>query len=170
MSGAHQIWWAPVYVIYDKVNSTRKKCQQKGKLTPFTWTTECTMFTPPRPKKKKKKLGVNIVSNFSWVLQSSQEKSKTMVMHKVHYGLCENGEFTHLWLKISVFLSIQSDIKFNFYCSDLKWHSKMPLTLLGLLEPDRFKKRIFWTGTGLRSRLVFYTFNMLSLFTAGRDL
>ena len=73
MSGAHQIWWAPVYVIYDKVNSTRKKCQQKGKLTPFTWTTECTMFTPPPPKKKKKKkigsnhcfqflLGITVIS------------------------------------------------------------------------------------------------------------
>ena len=73
----------------------------KREAHPFTWTTECTMFTPP--PKKKKKLAVTIVSNFSWVLQSSQEKSKTMVMHKVHYGLCENGEFTHLRLKISVF-------------------------------------------------------------------
>ena len=100
MSGAHQIWWAPVYVIYDKFKSTRKKCQWKGKLIPFTWTTECTMFNPPP---EKKKLAVTIASNFSWVLQSSQDKSKTMVMHKVHYGLCENGEFTHLWLKISVF-------------------------------------------------------------------
>ena len=44
------------------------------------------------------------VSNFSGVLQSSQKKSKTMIMHffggggggalnKVHYGLCENGEW-----------------------------------------------------------------------------
>ena len=103
---------------------------------------------PLPPPKKKKKLAVTIVSNFSWVLQSSQEKSKTMVLHKVHYGLSENGEFTHLCLKISAFLSFQSDIKFNFYCSNLKWHSKMPLTLLGLLEPDRFKKRIFWTELG----------------------
>ena len=123
---------------------------------------------PPPPKKKK--LAVTIVSNFSWVLQSSQEKSKTMVMYKVHYGLCENGEFTHLRLKISVFFVFPKWHKIKLYCSDLKWHSKIPLTLLGLLEPDRFKKRIFWTGTGLRSRLVFYTFNMLSLFTAGRDL
>ena len=41
---------------------------------------------------------ITIVSNFSWVLQSFQEKSKTMVkqnlggVNKVHYGLCENGE------------------------------------------------------------------------------
>ena len=41
---------------------------------------------------------LTIVSSFSWVLQSSQEKSKAMVMksfggvNKVHYGLCENGE------------------------------------------------------------------------------
>ena len=41
-------------------------------------------------------------------------------INKVHYGLCENGEFTHLCLKISAFLSFQSDIKFNFYCSNLK--------------------------------------------------
>ena len=45
-----------------------------------------------------------IVSNFSWVLQLSQEKSKTIVMqsvffggvgggvNKLHNGLCENGE------------------------------------------------------------------------------
>ena len=42
------------------------------------------------------------VSNFSWILQSSQEKSNTMVMNfffsrgrgvnKVHYALCKNGE------------------------------------------------------------------------------
>ena len=53
---------------------------------------------PPPPKKKKKKKRKNcitIVSNFSWVLQSSQEKLKTMVVQKfwgvnnVHYGLCE---------------------------------------------------------------------------------
>ena len=43
-----------------------------------------------------------------------------MVMHKVHYGLCKNGEFTHLYLKISAFLSFQSDIKFNSYCSTLE--------------------------------------------------
>ena len=51
----------------------------------------------------------SIVFNFSWVLQSSQQKSKTMVMNfffaaegggglggglnKVHYGLCENGKW-----------------------------------------------------------------------------
>ena len=130
MSGAHQIWWAPVYVIYDKVNSTRKKCQQKGKLTPFTWTTECTMFTPP-PQKKKKKLAVTIVSNFSWVLQSSQEKSKTMVMHKVHYGLCENGEFTHLWLKISVFFVFP------------KWH-KIQLLLQRLEVTFKNASNVTW--------------------------
>ena len=39
-----------------------------------------------------------IVSNFYWVLQSSQKKSKTMVtqkfwgVDKVYYGLSENGE------------------------------------------------------------------------------
>ena len=60
----------------------------------------------PPPPKKKKKLAVTIVSNFSWELQSSQEKSKTMVMHKVHYGLCENGKFTHLWLKMSGFFCL----------------------------------------------------------------
>ena len=42
---------------------------------------------------------ITIVSNFSWILQSSQEKSKVMVMqnfgvNKVHYGLRENSEFS----------------------------------------------------------------------------
>ena len=45
----------------------------------------------------------------------------------MHYGLCENGEFTHLCLKISAFLSFQGDIKINFYCRNLRWHSKMTL-------------------------------------------
>ena len=31
-----------------------------------------------------------LVHNFSWVLQLFQEKSTTMVMHNVHYGLGEN--------------------------------------------------------------------------------
>ena len=57
------------------------------------------------------KFCITIVSNSSWVLQSSKEKSKTMVMQnfgggvgggggggggggvsKMHYRLCENGE------------------------------------------------------------------------------
>ena len=42
---------------------------------------------------------ITIVSNFSWILQSSQEKSNVMAMqnygvNKVHYGLRENGEFS----------------------------------------------------------------------------
>ena len=42
---------------------------------------------------------ITIVSSFSWILQSYQEKSKVMVMqnfgvNKVHYGLSENGEFS----------------------------------------------------------------------------
>ena len=36
--------------------------------------------TPPPPQKKEKKKLHTIVSNFSWVLQSGQEKSKAMVM------------------------------------------------------------------------------------------
>ena len=50
------------------------------------------------------KFCITIVSNSSWVLQSSQEKSKTMVMQnfgggvggggvsKMHYRVSENGE------------------------------------------------------------------------------
>ena len=38
-----------------------------------------------------------VVHNFSWVLQSFQEKSKTMVMHKVHYGLGENVKWPRSW-------------------------------------------------------------------------
>ena len=51
---------------------------------------------------------ITVVSKFSWVLQSSQEKSKTMVMQsfeggggggggdKGHYGLYESGELSVL--------------------------------------------------------------------------
>ena len=54
---------------------------------------------PPPLLPARKKICITIISNFSWVVQSSQEKSKTMVMqncggaNKVHYGLCGNGEF-----------------------------------------------------------------------------
>ena len=50
------------------------------------------------------KFCITIVSAFSWVLQFSQEKSKTKIMqnfkrvNKVHYGLCgENGEFFYMY-------------------------------------------------------------------------
>ena len=60
------------------------------------------VYPPPSPKFCR-----TIVSNFSKVLQSSKEKSKTMVLqnfgvvggggvgrvNKLHYGLCENGEY-----------------------------------------------------------------------------
>ena len=54
------------------------------------------------------KFCITIASIFSWVLRSSQEKTKTMVMQRfclfflggeggevnmVHYGLCDNGEW-----------------------------------------------------------------------------
>ena len=45
------------------------------------------------------KFYITIVSSFSWVSLSSQEKSKTMVMqnvwgvNKVHYGVGENGQY-----------------------------------------------------------------------------
>ena len=50
---------------------------------------------PPPPK-----VYMTIVPNFSWVLQSSQEKSKTTVIknlggggvNKVRHGPCENGK------------------------------------------------------------------------------
>ena len=66
----------------------------------FTIFSETTMHLnyplPPSPPPKKKY--VTIVSIFSWVLQSSQDKSKAMFMqnfggvNKVHYGLNENGQ------------------------------------------------------------------------------
>ena len=51
-----------------------------------------SLFPPPN-------ICIIAVSNFSGVLQSSQEKSKTMVIQNfggvntVHYGLCENGQW-----------------------------------------------------------------------------
>ena len=56
------------------------------------------VYPPPPPK-----FCITIVSHFSWMLQFSQEKSKTMIMqnfkrvNKVHYGLCENGEFFYMY-------------------------------------------------------------------------
>ena len=57
---------------------------------------------------------LNHCFQFSWVLQSSQEKSKTMFrqsfffgrgrgggVNKVHYGLCENSEF-HSFLVLNM--------------------------------------------------------------------
>ena len=50
---------------------------------------------PTRPRQKKK--SITFVFHFSWVLQPSQEKLKTMLMqnfegaNKVHYGRCASG-------------------------------------------------------------------------------
>ena len=58
--------------------------------------TKCTSFNPP-------KFYITIVSNFSWVLQPSKQKLKTMVTQiwwgggdEVHYGLSENSELCFL--------------------------------------------------------------------------
>ena len=54
------------------------------------------VYPPPRPLSPK--FYITIVSNFPWVLQSSQEKSKTIITQvflrekMVHYGICESGE------------------------------------------------------------------------------
>ena len=58
-------------------------------------------FLPPSPLPQKK-FWITLVFHFSWVLQPSQEKLKTMLMQnlgvegadKVHYGKCASGEWT----------------------------------------------------------------------------
>ena len=53
------------------------------------------LICPPSPPQKK--FCITFVFHFSWVLQPSQEKLKTMLMqnvlggNKVHYGKCESG-------------------------------------------------------------------------------
>ena len=53
------------------------------------------IYPPPAPAKKKN--SITFVFHFSWVLQPSQEKLKTMLMqnfegaNKVHYGICASG-------------------------------------------------------------------------------
>ena len=66
------------------------------------------------------KFCITIVSNFSRVTQSSQEKLKTTVMHsflgggereagvvgvnKVHYGLCGNSDILHMEMRLKLTL------------------------------------------------------------------
>ena len=70
---------------------------------------------PCLPPAIKKKNCITIVSNLSWVLGSSLEKSKTVVMHffgrggggggnEVPYGLCENGEWCFVCPSACIFL------------------------------------------------------------------
>ena len=59
-------------------------------------------FLSPLPPPQKNKFWITLVFHFSWVLQPSQEKLKTMLMQnlgvegadKVHYGKCASGEWT----------------------------------------------------------------------------
>ena len=70
------------------------------------------------------KFCITIVSNFSWVTQSSQEKLKTTVKHfflggrggeggwkrgvagvnKVHYGLCGNSDILQMEMRLKLTL------------------------------------------------------------------
>ena len=60
-----------------KLTQPRRKASKKGN-SPLSYG---PLQKKKKKKKKKKKLAVTIVSNFSLILQSSQEKSKIVVMH-----------------------------------------------------------------------------------------
>ena len=74
----------------------------------------------------QKQFCITTVSNFSWVLQSSQEKLKTMVLqnfggiNKVHYGLCENGELNEWMVMCFVKLSADQLLVFNWLWAQLQ--------------------------------------------------
>ena len=74
----------------------------------------------------QKQFCITTVSNFSWVLQSSQEKLKTMVLQnfggisKVHYGLCENGELNEWMVMCFVKLSADQLSVFNWLWAQLQ--------------------------------------------------
>ena len=88
------------FTVLGQMPSTWRKWRHVKKAL-FTIFAETTMhlkyplppLSPPPPKKY-----VTIVSIFSWVLQSSQDKSKAMFMqnfwgvNKVNYGFNENGQ------------------------------------------------------------------------------
>ena len=114
-----------------KLTQPGRNASKKGSSSLSHGPLNAPCLPPPPAPPPQKKLAVTIVSNFSWVLQSSQEKSKTMVMQKVHYGLCENGEFTHLWLKISVFFVFP------------KWH-KIQLLLQRLEVTFKNASNVTW--------------------------
>ena len=73
-----------------------------SKFINFKWTRMHLVYPLPPLLPK---FCITVHSNFSWVLQSSQEKSRTVVIQfffffwgrgggsKVHCGLCENGEW-----------------------------------------------------------------------------
>ena len=73
-----------------------------------------------KKKKKEKKIGSNHCFQFLLhitVIPGEIEDSgysQFFGVNKVHDGLCENGEFTHLCLKISGFLCFQSEINSTF--------------------------------------------------------
>ena len=87
------------FTVLGQMPSTWRKWRNVKKAL-FTIFAETTMHlnypVPPSPPPPKKY--VTIVSIFSWVLQSSQDKSNAMFMqnfggvNKVQYGLNENGQ------------------------------------------------------------------------------
>ena len=60
------------------------------------------------------KFGITFVSNFSWILQSSQWFCKILGVNydKVHYGLCENVEFNCILVRCD-------ERNYSFFFSEL---------------------------------------------------
>ena len=79
------LWSTTGYYKRKELSSTQQNIIVYWLLLDFTlaWSIQnwlqCTLFT-------QKKICIAIVSNFSWVLKSSQEKSKTMVFHFFSLG------------------------------------------------------------------------------------
>ena len=93
---------------------------------------------PPLPPPKKRKFCIISVLHFSWVLHSSKEKSKTMVMQNfffcgrrgwggggrerrltgciIWHGLCGNGELSNMLSKITLacWLNISYSLDYSY--------------------------------------------------------
>ena len=65
-------------IIYCKASLVKQV--QRKQVHLLSHRPQCTLFTPPPPQPHFPEFCITIVSKFSWVLQSSQEKSKTMAI------------------------------------------------------------------------------------------
>ena len=98
--------------MHDFIQNDGKKWQ------PFTIFAQTIIHLVCPPK-----FCITVVSNFSWVLQSSRGKSETMIIkiwagvNKLHYGLRENGVSG----KIRIIKNFQISDEMGKLCSLVKY-------------------------------------------------
>ena len=112
-----------------------------GKYATSTFPIRPLICPPPLPSPPK---CITFVFHFSWVLQPSQEESKTMLKqnfgggggegNKVHYGKCGSGVYLIGASSVTISETIAGQISASIPSSILKWRKEMSTPGLDLVS------------------------------------